>query len=283
MFGPITLLSAEIDLRDVQDLHPVREAGLPSEMRPFATAINRLLARITQSIEVQRRFIADAAHEIRTPMTAMSLQAERLSQMDMSSQARERLTTLQRGIERGRGLLEKLLSLARSQDGYSRVLGVVRIQATFRQVLEDLMPLAEAKRLDIGVEGGEDVQLLADESDLFAMIKNLTENAIRYSPEGGRVDLAVAVRDGFARVQVRDSGPGIPLDERKRVFDPFYRVLGHDSAGSGLGLAIVKAVADRLGANIELAYCDEEEGTGLCVSVIIPVSTTSEAEVAVAP
>jgi two-component system OmpR family sensor kinase len=272
MFRPIAILSAEIDLRDVRDLRPVQETGLPLEVRPFATAINRMLGRVHQSMELQRRFIADAAHEIRTPMTAMSLQAERLSQADMSLQARERLTTLRSGIERGRNLLEKLLTLARSQDGRQRVAAPIAVRDVYRQVLEDLVALAEAKRIDVGVEGDQDVRLHADEADLVAMVKNLVENAIRYSPEGGRVDISAAVTGDVATLQVRDSGPGIPLGERERVFDPFYRALGHDTAGSGLGLAIVKAVADRIGANINLAYCDEKTQTGLCASVIIPVS-----------
>ncbi len=273
MFRPIAELSAEIDCREVRELQPVPEAGLPLEVRPFATAINRLLGRVTQSMETQRRFIADAAHEIRTPMTAMSLQAERLSQAEMSPEARERLSTLQRGIDRGRDLLEKLLTLARSQDARERDASPVAVQDVYRQVLEDLMPLAQAKGIDIGVEGSRDVQLRANETDLVAMVKNLVDNAIRHSPQGGRVDLSVATEKGFARLQVKDSGPGIPLDERKRVFDPFYRVLGEGSSGSGLGLSIVKAVADRMGARVDLAYCDEKLQAGLCATVVVPCDT----------
>lgn len=271
MFRPIAALSKEIDLRAEQELHPVEDRHLPVEVRPFAVAINRLLARVGQSMDSQRRFVADAAHELRSPLTALSLQAERLAEAEMSALARERLTVLRQGIERGRSLLDQLLTLAKAQSAADSPKSPISVQAIYRRVLEDLMPLAEAKHIDIGVEGTQDAEVWASELDMIAVVKNLVDNAIRYTPEGGRVDLSVGISKGKAELRVQDSGPGIPLTERDRVFDPFYRTLGSEQIGSGLGLSIVQTIAHRIGAEIRLDFVDEIQQTGLKVSVIVPM------------
>ena len=271
MFRPIAALSKEIDLRADQELHPVEDLHLPVEVRPFAVAINRLLARVGQSIESQRRFVADAAHELRSPLTAISLQAERLAEAEMSELARERLTVLRQGIERGRSLLDQLLTLAKAQSAADLAKSPVSVQGIYRRVLEGLMPLAEAKHIDIGVEGMQDAEVWASELDMIAVVKNLVDNAIRYTPEGGRVDLSVGVSQGKAELRIQDNGPGIPLAERDRVFDPFYRLLGSEQIGSGLGLSIVQTIAHRIGAEIRLDFADETQQTGLNVVVIVPM------------
>lgn len=271
MFQPIAALSKEIDQRAEQELHPIEDCHLPVEVRPFAVAINRLLARVGQSMESQRRFVADAAHELRSPLTAMSLQAERLAEAEMSSVARERLTVLRQGIERGRSLLDQLLTLAKAQSATDLPKSPVSVQSIYRRVLEDLMPLAEAKHIDIGVEGTLDAEVWASELDMIAVVKNLVDNAIRYTPEGGRVDLSVGVSEGKVVLRIQDSGPGIPLAERDRVFDPFYRTLGSEQIGSGLGLSIVQTIANRIGAEIRLDFSDQEKQTGLNVAVIAPM------------
>lgn len=271
MFQPIAALSKEIDQRAEQELHPVEDRHLPVEVRPFVVAINRLLARVSQSMESQRRFVADAAHELRSPLTAMSLQAERLAEAEMSSVARERLTVLRQGIERGRSLLDQLLTLAKAQSATDLPKSPVSVQSIYRRVLEDLMPLAEAKHIDIGVEGALDAEVWASELDMIAVVKNLVDNAIRYTPEGGRVDLSVGVSEGKVVLRIQDSGPGIPLAERDRVFDPFYRTLGSEQIGSGLGLSIVQTIANRIGAEIRLDFSDQEKQTGLNVAVIAPM------------
>lgn len=270
MFRPIAALSKEIDLRAEQELHPIEDRQLPVEVRPFVVAINRLLSRVDRSMESQRRFVADAAHELRSPLTALSLQAERLADAEMSEPARERLAVLRQGIERGRSLLDQLLTLAKAQSANDTSESPVSVQGIYRRVLEDLMPLAEAKHIDIGVEGTQDVDVLVSELDMIAVIKNLVDNAIRYTPEGGRVDLSVGISEGKAVLRVQDSGPGIPVAERDRVFDPFYRTLGSEQIGSGLGLSIVQTIAQRIGAEIRLDFVDETQRTGLKVSVMIP-------------
>jgi len=277
MFRPITALSAEIDQRAEQALHPVEEDHLPVEVRPFVVAINRLLARVAQAMNVQRRFVADAAHELRSPWTAVSLQAQRLAQTEMSDPARERLQTLQRGVERGRMLLEQLLSLAKFQATSEPPASPTSVQSVYRRVLEDLIPLAEAKHIDMGVVGEQDAQVWVGESDLMAMVRNLVDNAIRYTPPGGTVDLSVRTEAACTVLQIKDSGPGIAAAQRERVFDPFYRILGSDQLGSGLGLSIVKAISDRIGAEVRLGYADDAQKSGLCASIRIPVSLPERA------
>lgn len=270
MFRPIAALSREIDQRAEQELHPVDDRHLPAEVRPFAVAINRLLTRVGQSMDAQRRFVADAAHELRSPLTALSLQAERLAAAEMSVLARERLTALSQGIERGRSLLDQLLTLAKAQSATGVPQSPVSVQDIYRRVLEDLMPLAEAKHIDIGVEGTQNAEVWVSEPDLIAVVRNLVDNAIRYTPEGGQVDLSVNVSGGKARLRIQDNGPGIPLDERDRVFDPFYRTLGSEQIGSGLGLSIVQTIAHRIGAEIRFDFSDLARQTGLSVTVRLP-------------
>lgn len=267
LFRPIATLSDDIDRRDKQALHPVDEHHLPTEIRPFVVAINRLLARVAQSMENQRRFIADAAHELRSPMTALSLQAERLQATPMPTQAAERLLPLSRGIERSRKLIDQLLALAAAQSNAERPQTTVSVHEVYRRVLEDLLPLAERKNIDIGVESTQDVQLVINEMDLLILVKNLVDNAIRYTPCGGRVDLSVELAQETVILQVKDSGPGITADEQMRVFDPFYRSVGSEEAGSGLGLSIVKAIAERISARVRLGYSDETTRRGLCASI----------------
>lgn len=267
LFRPIAALSAEIDQRDQQALHPIEEQHLPSEIRPFVVAINRLLKRVAQAMETQRRFIADAAHELRSPMTALSLQAERLSSTPMSESARQSFVPLAQGIERSRKLIEQLLALAAAQSITQRTGTAVSVHAIFRRVLEDLLPLAENKGIDIGVESVEDVQVVFNELDLFILIKNLVDNAIRYTPAGGRVDLSVEPAEQNVLIEIKDSGPGISAEEQALVFDPFYRSLGTGEAGSGLGLSIVSMIASRNDASVTLNFLDELSQKGLRVTV----------------
>lgn len=269
MFQPIAAVAAEIDQRGEQDLNPVSAAALPLEVRPFATAINRLLERIAQALAAQRRFVADAAHELRSPLTALSLQAERLSQADMPADARERLVDLRQGIERQRNLLDKLLTLARVQSTAPSQTTRLSIRGLFRDVLETLMPLAEAKNIDLGVEDGDDITVQFNELALRTVIHNLVDNAIRYSPPNGRIDLAMAREGKVIVLKVADTGPGIPPSEQDRVFDPFYRLLGNEQIGAGLGLSIVKEIAQRTGMTLSLGYADPASQSGLCVTIAL--------------
>ncbi|MGP8475519.1 sensor histidine kinase [Burkholderia sp. PR2] len=277
LFRPVAVLSAGIDARDEHDLRPVPADHVPVEVRPFVVAINRMLARVAQSVDAQRRFVADAAHELRSPLTAMSLQAERLADTELPDDARARLAALRGGLDRSRHLIGQLLALARAQSAPAAPPGTVSVHATYRRVLEDLMPLADAKTIDIGVDDGPDTRVPVDELELTSLVMNLVDNAIRYTPTGGRVDLSTQRTDTHVCVTIADTGPGIAPQERARVFDPFYRVPGNAQIGSGLGLSIVKILADRMSADIALAYADERASRGLRVSVRIPLVRPSGA------
>jgi two-component system OmpR family sensor kinase len=269
MFLPLQRLAAQLRARREHDLGELDRAALPSEVWPFVTEINKLIARTVRALTLQRRFIADAAHELRSPMTAMSLQAERLAASDMPGEARERLGALSAGLSRTRVLLDQLLTLARTQESADKQLTRVPLKKAIQECLEDLVPLAEAKAIDLGMVGDADPLVAGRPVDIRILVKNLIDNAIRYTPEGGRVDISVADSDGQVILEVDDTGAGIPAQERERVFDPFYRVLGSGEIGSGLGLAITLSIANQIGAAISLM--EKPDGTpGLRARVVFP-------------
>ncbi|MDO5653405.1 MAG: histidine kinase dimerization/phospho-acceptor domain-containing protein, partial [Brachymonas sp.] len=191
MLRPVSRLAQDMDARNEHDLHAMPAADLPSEIRPFVTAINRLLGRVDAAMQQQRRFVADAAHELRSPLTALSLQAERLGATPLTDEAQARLLTLQQGIARNRHLLDQLLNLARAQQAsHAEPMQTVAVRALYRRVLEDLLPLAQEKGLDVGLADGDEMHVQAHEMDLFTLVRNLVDNAIRYTPAGGKVDLS---------------------------------------------------------------------------------------------
>lgn len=269
LISPITALSKEINLRREADLHPFKTDGLPLEIRPFVIAINRLLEKVSLSISVQRRFITDAAHELRSPLTALSLQAEHLSNAEMSTEAIERVNMLRRGLDRSRHLLNQLLEFARLQSTATTNISKVSVKRVYHDVLEDLYPLAEAKKIDIGITDSDDVELTADETDLTILVRNLVDNAIRYTPNGGKIDLSIKLVSNQVQLIVTDSGSGIPMEYRQRVMDPFYRLVGNNEVGSGLGLSIVKQIVFKMSGEISLEYSNQSESTGLSVIVVL--------------
>jgi two-component system OmpR family sensor kinase len=269
MFLPLQRLAVQLGLRREHDLGELERAPLPSEVWPFVSEINKLIVRTVRALALQRRFIADAAHELRSPMTAMSLQAERLAASAMPQEARARLGALSAGLARARILLDQLLTLARAQESGGEQPTRVPLKKAIQDVLEDMVPLAEAKGIDLGVVGDADAPIGGRAMDVHILVKNLVDNAIRYTPEGGRIDIGVAAAGERIVLDVDDTGPGIPPAERERVFDPFYRVLGSGEIGSGLGLAIAASIADRIGATISLL--DRPDGApGLRARVVFP-------------
>lgn len=277
MFGPLKQLADELGQRQQHDLGALSAEQLPSEIWPFVDQINALLTRTGRTLAVQRRFIADAAHELRSPLTAMSLQAERLGAADMPGEARARLAALSAGLRRTRALLEQLLTLARTHEPSATSHEAVPLEQVIREVLEDLVPLSEEKRIDLGVIGDVAATVSGSRLDIKVLVRNLVDNAIRYTPEGGKVDITVRRAQAQVVLQVDDTGPGIPAAERERVFDPFYRILGNGEIGSGLGLAIARTVADSIGARIELCDASGERG-GLRVVVRFALASASIAD-----
>ena len=251
---PVKTLSASLGKRRSDDLSPLDGEGVPSEIQGFVTAINQLLQRTGENIRRQQRFIADAAHELRSPLTALSLQAERLTKLPQSDEAREQTGLILQSIQRNRHLLEQLLTHARAQGSETqRNLTDISLQAQFRRVLQELMPLALDKQQDIGVAVENDLRIRADDTEIYTLIKTFTDNAIRYTPAGGRIDIGFSETPTTLTIWVEDDGPGIPAAERSRVTDAFYRILGTEQQGTGLGLSIADTIAKRYGGKLILA------------------------------
>ncbi|EBH6783844.1 TPA_asm: sensor histidine kinase [Salmonella enterica subsp. enterica serovar Java] len=273
-FIPLQRVADAVCSRHDNDLTPVRDKNIPDEIQPFIVSINDLLSRVDAVIQTQKRFIADAAHELRTPLTALSLQAERLSASEMSEEARQRLAVLQTGISREKRLLEQLLSLAREQQNENKTHhDSVDVVSLFRSVIETILPLATEKDIDIGILQSSEPEVLTvivtDKNALYTAIKNVTENAVRFTPPQGRIDLSVGWERDFLVIEVEDSGPGISESEREKVFGAFYRTAGTSLPGSGLGLSIVKTCVQRLGGSITLKTSARFD-TGLLVRICIP-------------
>jgi two-component system, OmpR family, sensor kinase len=259
-FAPVRLLAQKLDEQPPNRPTSLPDAGLPDEIAPFVRSINGLMQRITKLIGEQRRFIADAAHELRSPLTALSLQAQNLEKVDTFEAMRERVVPLRAGIERARRLTEQLLNLARSQASQP-VSETVDVSKMARELIAEYLPVAEARGIDLGLEGPDNTCLFADPHALRLVLKNALDNALCYTPLSGEVTVRVYTENDDVVIEVQDNGPGIPAAERERVFDPFYRIEGSSGEGSGLGLAIARDAAARLGGTVHLH--DRPDGPGL--------------------
>lgn len=257
---PLTMLSHLLDEQSPDQPEPLPEHDLPEEMMPFVHSINRQLARISVLIGQQRRFIADAAHELRSPLTALSLQAENLRQAGSADAMRNRLVPLQAGIERARQLTEQLLNLARVQTQPSESIPV-DLPSLARELIADYLPLAEARSIDLGLEESGASGFTGNEEAFHLILKNGLENALKYVQPGGSVTVRLATDSGDAVAEVIDNGPGIPEAERERVFDPFYRAPGSGQPGSGLGLTIAREAARTIGGDLRLLPGPNGRGT----------------------
>ena len=251
-FAPLVALSSEVDEGDVRHLKPLSADGIPGEVLPLVQAVNRLLARVGGLLEQQRRLVADAAHELRTPVAAARVQADNLAHAELTPDARARLESLQRGLARNSELVDQLLKLARVQGAVPLAEQSIELDVLTRNAIEETLALAESHRIDLGCIRLDRAKVRGDSLHAFALIRNAIDNAVRYTPPGGWVDVSLVTDDGFALFAVEDTGPGIPLDLRERVFEPFFRILGTQQSGNGLGLAIVQSAADALGGSVEL-------------------------------
>jgi two-component system OmpR family sensor kinase len=271
--APLDRVAAAFERRSPALLEPLSESGLPREVQPLVGALNGLLGRLSHALAAQRSFIADAAHELRTPLTAVHLQAQLAERATSDAERRAALADLKGGLERATRLVEQLLTLAREEPGVAdRPQATIALPALAREVVAELAPLAAAKRIDLGLNAESPVQVRGDAEALATLLSNLVDNALRYTPEGGRVDVGVAIDGGRAMLSVRDSGPGIPEADRERVFDRFVRgsITAGAARGSGLGLSIVKRIAERHGADI--AVGPGLNGAGVGISVRFPAA-----------
>lgn len=263
---PLHQLKQEVKQRTANRLEPVAMAGVPEEVMPLVKALNDLFARLEDAFEGERRFTADAAHELRTPLAALKIQAQVAIRSKDETERNAALENVLHGVDRATRLVEQLLALARV-DPETVVANYKQLDlhALSASVMVDLEPLAHAKQIEMLLEEGQSCQVLGDDAQIRLLLRNLLDNAIRYTPVGGCVSVKVGDPDGV-RLEVRDTGAGIPKSEREHVLQRFYRITGSGEEGSGLGLSIVQRIAELHGARLELD--DNCTGPGLVVRVI---------------
>jgi two-component system, OmpR family, sensor histidine kinase TctE len=274
--APLRRLVDRIRGRRPADLSPIPIRGAPEEVRPLVTAFNELMARLEENLQAQQRFIADAAHQMRTPITGLKMQAElALSETDPRLM-RESLYQIAESVDRTAHLMNQLLQLARAEASYEKVDAVepVDMVALARRCTQELVPRAWDKRIDLGFEADEgSFSLIGVPLLLSEMLKNLIDNAIKYTPMDGRVTVRLRAGEEAFYLEVEDSGIGIPEDERILVFDRFYRVLGSGEDGSGLGLPIVREIAELHRAKVGIHTGQDGVGTLFRVSFPMPVAS----------
>lgn len=243
---PLTRLRERIEARREGDLSPIAARRVPEELRPLTEAFNAMLARMQHNMEAQRRFIADAAHQMRTPLTGLKMQAQLAMRENDPVELRHALGHIATSVDRASHLVNQLLALARAEasEHSEQALVPLDLDRLLREIVESWVMRSLEMRIDFGYESAGGVQVLGNAFLLREMINNLIDNALRYTPADGRVTCRIVQQEDFAKLEVEDSGIGISDEDALKVFDRFYRVDGTGVEGSGLGLAIVREIAD---------------------------------------
>ena len=268
--APLSGVAREVARRDPDNLAHLDTGNVPREITPLVVALNALFDRLRQSLEQERRFTADAAHELRTPLAAVKTQAQVALGATGEAERARALAHVIGGTDRATRLTEQLLVLARLDPQTALPPGrTVDLPALARQGVAEIAPAASAKGVEVGLAAGEAAPVAGDAVLLGVLLRNLLDNAVRYTPAGGEVEVSLRRTDGGVALAVADNGPGIPEAERDRVFDRFHRLLGTGEAGSGLGLSIVRRIADLHRARIVLT--GGPGGRGLQVEVVFPI------------
>ncbi len=274
---PLNTMSRAVEKRRPDAMAPLTVASMPTELKPLGRSLNALLARLDEALATQRRFTADAAHELRTPLAAIKLQAELAARTPQGEERDAAFAALDAGIDRATHLVDQLLTMARLEPGGpARDARDVDLAGVVRDAVVARAALAEDKAIDLGLVRAPPATIRGDGASLAMLVGNLLDNALRYTPANGQVDVAIDRDDASVVLSVVDTGPGIPAAERERVFERFYRVTDAAAAatersgakGSGLGLSIVRRIAEAHGATVELA--DGADGRGLAVRVRFP-------------
>ncbi len=274
-----------VERRD--DLSPVEAQRAPPEIEPLVTSFNDLLARLEQNMALQKRFIADAAHQMKTPLAGLRTQAEFALRHPAPPDVQRSLEQIATSSEQAARLVTQLLALARAENRASGLtFEPVEIATLARRAVRDWVQAALAKRMDLGYEGPPDppddrpLDVDGNPVMLREMLGNLIDNAIRYTPEGGRITVRVRAEPAarLVHLEVEDTGPGIPAAERERVVERFYRILGREGDGSGLGLAIVREIATQHGGTLTLddhVYQHAPRLAGTLVRISLPLTDTA--------
>jgi two-component system OmpR family sensor kinase len=252
--APGARVRRQVAAREADELAEVSEAGLPDEIRPLVHELNLLFGRVRQAFDAQKNFVAEAAHELRSPLAALRLQVQGLQRAHDDATRRLAAERLLAGIDRATRLVEQLLMLARqqAQPSSGQPAQPVSLAALAAQVVADAAVRAASRRIDLGLNEADAGEVSGHPEPLRILLGNLVDNALKYTPEGGTVDVTVRRESGQLVLAVEDSGPGIPEADRARVLDRFYRVPGSPANGSGLGLAIASAIAQLHGASLQL-------------------------------
>ena len=271
LLAPVERVRGQLAQRRADDLSPVNDAQLPDEVQPLVQELNLLFARVQGAFEAQQHFVADAAHELRSPLAALKLQAQGLRRAQGDEARAASIARLEAGIDRATRLVEQLLVLARQEAASGTPAESVDLAEVLRLALADAAPAAQARRIDLGLADTINAAVTGQPEALRILARNLIDNAVKYTPEGGTVDVALRAVEGAIELSVEDSGPGIPEAERERVLGRFYRVAhGAQSTqnvvGSGLGLAIVQAIARAHGAALALGPSGKLGGLRVAVT-----------------
>ncbi|MCA0175688.1 MAG: sensor histidine kinase N-terminal domain-containing protein [Proteobacteria bacterium] len=246
--SPLHTLSLHVAARDPAALRPVGLDGVPSEVVPLVQALNALFARVEATLAGERRFTADAAHELRTPIAAIRAQAQAALTQPQGDAHTHALAGVLQGCDRAARLVTQLLALARlDAQAQAPVAPAACLATVARLVLAELAPAALARQQELGLEAPAHAHVAADEAQLAMLVRNLTDNALRYSPEGARIEVTIAATPGTTTLTVADSGPGLGDADLARLGERFFRVLGHEASGSGLGWSIVRRLAESRG------------------------------------
>jgi two-component system, OmpR family, sensor histidine kinase TctE len=280
--APLTTLQENLRARRPDDLSPLEASSAPPEIEPLVTSFNDLLTRLEQNIDLQKRFIADAAHQMKTPLAGLHMQAELALRDDVSPEVRRSLEQIATGADQAARLVTQLLALARAENRMSgQVFTHVEMTHLGRLAVRDWVRAALAKQMDLGYEGPDQpVFVEGNPVMLREMLSNVIDNAIRYTPAGGKITVRMAVRReiGQVHIEVEDTGPGIAPAERPKVVERFYRILGREGDGSGLGLAIVREIATMHGGTLTLedhVYQTSPRLAGTLVRIELPTSPST--------
>lgn len=265
--APASRVRQQVAERQADDLSAIGEEGLPDEIKPLIHELNLLFERLRRAFDAQTTFVADAAHELRSPLTALKLQVQGLRRATDDATRQLMANRLDQGIDRATHLVEQLLVLARQQAGAADGTAAepLRLADLARLEIADATPAALARGIDIGLGRADHAMVQGHLEPLRILIRNLLDNAVKYTPRGGTVDLQIERIGNAVELRVEDSGPGIPDEDRQRVLDRFYRVQSTEAGGSGLGLAIVKSIADLHGAQLTLARSERLGGLRVIV------------------
>ncbi len=255
--SPLTTLQESIRSRRPDDLSPIDSRAVPEEISPLVRSLNDMLGRLSQSIASQKRFIADAAHQMKTPLAGMRMQSELAMRQDSRDEIQRSLEQLAKSSASATRLVNQLLALARAENDAPQATPLLKLSLVTlaRSVVPDWFAAAQTRNIDLGFESDDrELTVRGNATMLREMLSNLIDNALRYTQSGGSVTVRVRADDerALAILEVEDNGPGIAPSEREQVFERFYRILGSDVEGSGLGLAIVREIAQRHGAEVDI-------------------------------